>query len=50
MNAYNIESNLTRDSKDKKEIASKQRKIAEKFKKIADTIPVNLFNPFSALF
>ena len=40
MNAYNIENNLTRNDKDKKEIATKQRKIADKFKKIADTIKI----------
>ena len=40
MNAYNIESNLTKGDKDKKEIANKQKKIAEKFKKLANTIKV----------
>ena len=40
MNAYNIESNLTKGDKDKKEIANKQKKIAEKFKKLANTIKI----------
>ena len=40
MNAYNIESNLTRDSKDKKEIAKKQKKIAEVFKKLSNKISI----------
>lgn len=40
MNAYNIESNLTKGDKDKKEIANKQKKIAEKFKKLANAIKV----------
>lgn len=40
MNSYNIENNLTRNDKDKKEIVSKQRKIADKFKKIADSIKI----------
>lgn len=41
MNAYNIENNLTRTDKSKKEIATKQRKIAERFKKISNTFKVN---------
>ena len=40
MNAYNIESNLTKGDKDKKEIANKQKKIAEKFKKLANAIKI----------
>lgn len=42
MNSYNIENNLTRDPKKKKEIANKQRKIADVFKKISNTLKVNL--------
>lgn len=40
MNAYNIENNLSRDDKSKKEIVTKQRKIADKFRKIADAIKI----------
>lgn len=40
MNAYNIENNLTRNDKDKKEIVAKQRKIADFFKRIASKIKV----------
>ena len=42
MNAYNIESNLSRNDKDKKEIAKKQKKIAEFFKKISNKIAVDV--------
>ena len=41
MNAYNIENNLTREDKNKKEIANKQKKIADTFKKISNAICVN---------
>ena len=41
MNAYNIENNLTREEKSRKEIASKQLKIAGTFKKIANKIKVD---------
>lgn len=41
MNAYNIENNLTREEKSRKEIASKQLKIADTFKKISNKIKVN---------
>lgn len=40
MNAYNIENNLTMDEKQKKEISSKQRKIADKFKKLSNALNV----------
>lgn len=42
INAYNIENNLTRDTKQKKQIANNQRKIADKFKKISNTLKVEL--------
>lgn len=42
MNAYNIENNLTREEKSRKEIASKQRKIADKFKNISNKLKVNI--------
>lgn len=42
MNAYNIENNLSTEDKSKKEIANKQRKIADMFKKISNTIKVNV--------
>lgn len=42
MNSYNIENNLSRNDKDKKEIARKQKKIADVFKKIANKIKVNI--------
>ena len=42
MNVYNIESNLFRNDKDKKEIAKKQKKIAEFFKKISNKIAVDV--------
>ena len=42
INAYNIENNLTRDPKKKKQIVDKQRKIADTFKKISNTLKVNL--------
>ena len=41
MNAYNIENNLSRDEKTRKEIAGNQRKIADKFRKISNTFKVN---------
>jgi hypothetical protein len=41
MNAYNIENNLTRDVKDKKQVANKQKKIADVFKKISNKIAVD---------
>lgn len=41
MNAYNIENNLTRDVKDKKQVVAKQKKIAEMFKKLANKIAVD---------
>lgn len=40
MNAYNIENNLAKDIKDKKEVAKKQRKVADFFKKISNGIKV----------
>lgn len=40
VNAYNIENNLTQEYKNKKDIVAKQRKIADKFKKIADAIKI----------
>jgi len=40
INAANIENNLTRDEKKKKEIVAKQKKIAEIFKKISNTLKV----------
>ena len=42
INAYNIENNLTRDEKSKKKIANDQRKVADSFKKISNTLKVNL--------
>jgi hypothetical protein len=42
INAYNIENNLTRDPKKKKQIADKQRKIADTFKKLSNSLKVNL--------
>lgn len=41
MNAYNIENSLSREAKTKKEIATKQRKVADVFKKISNTIKIN---------
>jgi hypothetical protein len=41
INAYNIEHSLTSDEKDRKEIANKQKSIAEKFKKISNALKVN---------
>lgn len=41
MNAYNIENNLSREEKSRKEIAVKQRKVADTFKKISNAIKVN---------
>lgn len=40
MNAYNIENNLTREDKNKKEIVKKQRKIADTFKKISNAFAI----------
>lgn len=42
INSYNIENNLTRDPKAKKEIVKKQRKIADTFKKISDALKINI--------
>ena len=42
MNSYNIENNLTRDESSRKAIAGKQRKIADKFKKISNILKINL--------
>lgn len=42
INAYNIENNLTRDEKHKKQIANDQRKVADRFKKISNALKVNL--------
>ena len=42
INAYNIENNLTRDDKRKKQIVADQRKIADTFKKISNSLKVNL--------
>lgn len=42
INSYNIENNLTRDAKSKKQIADNQRKVAERFKKISNFFKVNL--------
>ena len=41
MNAYNIENNLSRDEKSRKEIATKQKKIADIFKKISNKIKID---------
>ena len=41
VNAYNIEHSLSEDEKTRKEIASKQKGIAEKFKKISNALKVN---------
>ena len=38
MNAYNIENNLTKDVKNKKEVVKKQKKIADMFNKLANKI------------
>ena len=40
MNAYNIENNLTREVKNKKEVVKKQRKVADSFKKISNAIRI----------
>ena len=42
INAYNIENNLTRDPKQRKQIVEKQRKVADIFKKVSNTLKVNL--------
>ena len=42
MNSYNVENNLTKDTKTKKEIAKKQRKVADAFKRISNTIKVDV--------
>lgn len=41
-NAYNIENSLTRDPKQRKEIANKQRKIADRFKKVSNFFKVDM--------
>ncbi len=41
MNAYNIENSLSREPKTRKEIAGKQRKVAEIFKKISNAIKID---------
>jgi len=41
MNAYNVQNNLSRDAKERKNIATKQKKIAEAFNKISNKIKVN---------
>lgn len=41
INSYNIENNLNKDEKSKKKITNKQRKIADVFKKISNTLKVN---------
>lgn len=41
MNAYNIENSLSREPKTRKEIAGKQRKVAEVFKKISNAIKID---------
>ena len=40
MNAYNIENNLTREVKNKKEVVKKQRKVADVFKTISNSIKI----------
>ena len=40
INAYNIENNLSREEKSRKEIAAKQRKISDNFKKISNTLKI----------
>ena len=42
MNAYNIENNLTRDVKNKKTVAAKQKKIADQFKRISNAFKVKV--------
>lgn len=42
INAYNIENNLTRDEKHKKQIVANQRKVADAFKKLSNTLKINL--------
>lgn len=41
MNAYNIENSLSREPKTRKEIAGKQRKVADVFKKISNAIKID---------
>ena len=41
MNAYNVQNNLARDAKERKKIATNQKKIAEAFNKISNKIKVN---------
>lgn len=40
LNSYNIENNLTRDEKSRKEIAKKQRAVVDTFRKISDSIKI----------
>jgi len=40
MNAYNVESNLTRDETERKKIAEKQNKVAKFFAKLSDALKV----------
>ena len=42
MNALNLENSLAREAKTKKEIAAKQKKIADEFKKLSNAIKVNV--------
>ena len=42
MNAYNVENSFSRDEKNKKEIAKKQRKVADTFKSISNKLKVNV--------
>lgn len=44
MNAYNLENKMARDAKSRKEIAAKQRKIADIFKRISNTVRVSIKN------
>ena len=41
MNAYNVQNNLARDAKERKKIATNQKKIAEAFNKISNKVKVN---------
>ena len=41
MNAYNVQNNLARDAKERKKIATNQKKIADAFNKISNKIKVN---------
>ena len=40
MNAYNIENNLTKEVKNKKEVAKRQKSVADSFRKIANLIKI----------